>query len=464
MSFHVKFGFSETPLTLLLERRQYNAAEEIIASGQMSLDDGLYQRTPLFIVLSGEASQYDDKPCPRNLKLARKLLRRGADASNRVPKIVGAEFIHPGKSPLECLTESFLDLSQRKKEETVPQSEYISSSIIGQVAHVHVLLTDIIDLVLLVVESGAELNVRNELSMTPLHSAVLGSVQNSDLAETLCSLGADVNASDCQGNTPLMSLCSVYPWACSFQLGPSVLYPQCVATVASALLEQPDFKVGKRNKEDRTALFLAMQAGNADLAELLLANSADSSVGGRGPSLRYFHPLLAALIPWTNKSDGGQLPFKRPTNALDFVARLVDQGYFCTSTVIDAVLDPFFVPHGDPLQRLRALRGRLVSQLFGRASCSLSQLAARTVFRLAFGKAAPGVCSVDARTVHLKRLVSLLGLPVDVMTRFQVILLGERIADRLSEFDWADDDMADYGTVSGSDDEDDGDEDDDDSD
>lgn len=79
MSFRVTFGFNETPLTFLLENRCFAAAEEMIRRDDemVGVDDGCYQRTPLFITLSGEKSAHDGHPCPRNLRLARLLVENG---------------------------------------------------------------------------------------------------------------------------------------------------------------------------------------------------------------------------------------------------------------------------------------------------------------------------------------------------------------------------------------------------
>jgi hypothetical protein len=97
MSFHVNFGFNETPLTSLLERRCFDAAEELIRGGTAPLDDGCYQRTPLYIILSGEQSAHDGEPCPRNLYLARLLVQEGADVNNRVPRVRAVLVLLPGK-------------------------------------------------------------------------------------------------------------------------------------------------------------------------------------------------------------------------------------------------------------------------------------------------------------------------------------------------------------------------------
>jgi len=43
----------------------------------MCLDEGFYQRIPLYIVLSGENSAVDGEAMPIHLKIARRLIERG---------------------------------------------------------------------------------------------------------------------------------------------------------------------------------------------------------------------------------------------------------------------------------------------------------------------------------------------------------------------------------------------------
>ena len=78
VSFNVVFGINETPLTRALETRRFDEALEFINSRYgMCLDEGFYQRIPLYIVLSGENSAVDGKVIPVHLKIARQLIERG---------------------------------------------------------------------------------------------------------------------------------------------------------------------------------------------------------------------------------------------------------------------------------------------------------------------------------------------------------------------------------------------------
>lgn len=76
--FNVVFGINETPLTHALETRRFDEALEYINSRYgMCLDEGFYQRIPLYIVLSGENSAVDGEAMPIHLKIARRLIERG---------------------------------------------------------------------------------------------------------------------------------------------------------------------------------------------------------------------------------------------------------------------------------------------------------------------------------------------------------------------------------------------------
>ena len=76
--FNVVFGIRETPLTQALESRRFDEAIEFIDSHHgMCLDEGFYQRIPLFIVLSGENSAVDGEAMPIHLNIALRLIEKG---------------------------------------------------------------------------------------------------------------------------------------------------------------------------------------------------------------------------------------------------------------------------------------------------------------------------------------------------------------------------------------------------
>ncbi len=55
----------------------------------------------------------------------------------------------------------------------------------------------------LLLENGADVNARNVTGMTPLHWAVYLGFQDDDVIELLLEAGADVNAKTKEGQTPV---------------------------------------------------------------------------------------------------------------------------------------------------------------------------------------------------------------------------------------------------------------------
>lgn len=354
-----------------------------------------------------------------------------------------SEFVHPGKSPLECLVECFSDLSTQlnnstEKQDTLPPYRDYVSLTGSRLADTLTLLEETLSLAWILLGHGAEHDIRDETRKTPLHNTLLRS-RDTRLAEVLCDNGADVNTKDLFGNTPLMALCSWYPWGSSSAFGP------CLASEASAkwsyeaarfILKQPGSRINERNKKDRTALFLAMQAHNWPLAKLLLDAGADPTIHGQSPSaFDYISPLLCALIPWQSSSS---------CNLLTIIS-LVEEGYFQTANVIDELLDGVYSSEDKQLKQLRRFGSRLVPLLFGMQSCSLIQLCCRRLLELFVSppnlmtcfKGVQGI--EDIRTHHLERLLSTLGAPMDLLAQMQIALLRQRIRWILSQQDWSED-------------------------
>lgn len=83
------------------------------------------------------------------------------------------------------------------------------------------LIDDLISLVWMLLGHGAEVNVRDAENKTPLHNTLIRSA-DLRMAEILCDNGANVNAADRCGNTPLMAVCSPMPWRYYEEYGPVV--------------------------------------------------------------------------------------------------------------------------------------------------------------------------------------------------------------------------------------------------
>jgi len=113
----------------------------------------------------------------------------------------------------------------------------------------------------LLVERGADINVKDGLSRRPLHEAA--QLSRSDLAELLLAQGTDVNTVDSNGLTPLHAVA---------QRG-------CLKT--GELLITNGAKVDATDIAGRTPLHLAAQRGDIRLVKLLLANGANPNVRDR---------------------------------------------------------------------------------------------------------------------------------------------------------------------------------------
>lgn len=102
------------------------------------------------------------------------------------------------------------------------------------------LVEELIDVAWFLLGHGAEVNVRDIEMKTPLHSTLLRS-QDLRMAQTLCDNGADLMASDCHGNTPLMSLCCPLPWRDGIEQGPC--FNHDISEAVRFLLSFEDVKV-----------------------------------------------------------------------------------------------------------------------------------------------------------------------------------------------------------------------------
>lgn len=426
--FNVVFGINETPLTHALETRRFDEALEYINSRYgMCLDEGFYQRIPLYIVLSGENSAVDGEAMPIHLKIARRLIERGADPNLRIPETCGAEYIGPGTSPLQCVV-NFYNLVTSKDSilarDTVSTREALSLN--GKhISNTADLIEELINVVWLLLGHGAEVNIRDTESKTPLHTTLLRS-HDLRMAQTLCDNGADLMATDCYGNTPLMSLCSPLPWRDGIEQGPCL--DNDISEAVRFLLSFENVKIDLCGIHSRTALFYAMQSANFKVAKILLDHGADPSLRGLGPDGRYISPLLATIIPWSSIG-------RKDTSAVcRLLAPLVDKGYFSTEEILLELLE--YTSWGNPsdvsLLNLKQFGISLIPMLFGQSMCKLRQLASRMFIDSMYAGKAFGRLSSNKVACLVRRH----SLPAELITDFQIVLLRHKILNALAETDW----------------------------
>ena len=108
-----------------------------------------------------------------------------------------------------------------------------------------------VDQIQSLIASGADINAKNERGETPLHKAVLGRGDHKSLVRLLVAHGANPNAKDQIGNTPLYK---VAQWAS--------------IDVAEVLISA-GADVNAKNKDGKTPLTMAIEKGHQEVVDLL---------------------------------------------------------------------------------------------------------------------------------------------------------------------------------------------------
>ncbi len=105
-NFAARLGLNETELTRALLDGEFEQAENIIAerADPEYFNDGVHSATPLNLALGGRASYAGN---PRHLKIARMLVRKGANVNLRIPH---HDLETASESPLELLVALYLSL------------------------------------------------------------------------------------------------------------------------------------------------------------------------------------------------------------------------------------------------------------------------------------------------------------------------------------------------------------------
>lgn len=486
--FHVQFGFNDTPLTRALESGNYTIAEKIIlaTTNPSSLDEGCYQRTPLYICLCG-VDMEGTKPRPRNIYLARLLIEHGANVDYRVPTTYfGSEYSGPGKSPLELLVDFYIDLTcsgLSSYGESLPTMVYSNAwdpklkAVIGINRQYLTTREDIIDhvetLVFLILGAGGNANIQDQTKKTPLHRLAILS-HDVRLFKLLCENGADINSTDGKGNSPLLSLCDVsvsemYDFMedqsiCSTDtLGNASENLRVKRDFLNFILKQKGIQINKQNNMGHTALFHCVIRGDVCAVQTLLQKGADPSIKGTvwetRKQKRRISPLFATFL-----SVPVQRVIPRHSTPMSIViatrqyAHLIDAGYFSGREISDEIhglLNNEFAE----FSHLSNICNELVAQMFGQTTATLKQLATRSVLQQCFikqhsscfahlfpaGVTTQNVCyghdqpsledqiHFQLNTSALQTLIKHLGLPCDFLVNFEVELLLCRIAHKFCQ-------------------------------
>ena len=138
--------------------------------------------------------------------------------------------------------------------------------------------------------------------------------------------------------------------------------------------------------------------------------------------------MLAAIIPWSSVGR------KNMSAICHELAPLVDKGYFSTEEILLELLE--YASWGNAsdtsLLNLKNFGINLIPMLFGQSMCKLVQLASRVFIDCKFTGETFGQLSSS----EVMCLVRSQGLPSELITDFQIVLLRHKILNALAETDW----------------------------
>ncbi|XP_064629168.1 uncharacterized protein LOC135488472 isoform X2 [Lineus longissimus] len=467
--FHVQFGINETPLSRALEYGQFDVAEKMIkeCTSASYLDEGCYTRTPLVICLKPRLKS------KTNFHIAKLLVERGADPNIRIPNTDGAEFIDPGQSPLELVTELFYNCTRCKfHSETFPDEveESLFNKILPMIGLHKKRITSneelqehIYGISVVLLGYGANVNVMNKFGNTPLRDILRSCRTKPKLLELFLENGADVNAQANGSFTPLMHLCSI-------QFGCSTVDGEWRKEAGGCLHENHEernlqkletvFEVGqveinKTNRRNQTALFVACACSHFAQGKILLREGASPDFKGgififskttnennesSGSSGRVdVTPLIAALVSPKIQAEIIDFPDK-PLKLLE-LGDIIDTGKFCSNVIWEEFCE-IITSLFSSFTHLLKYGPKLISLMFGSATSDLVQQTTRNIFHDLFkihgstewktGRMADlktldlqnywkmDECVDSTNCVTLSFFVSKLRLPTDLVERFEI--------------------------------------------
>ena len=110
----------------------------------------------------------------------------------------------------------------------------------------------------------------------------------------------------------------------------------------------------------------------------------------------------------------------------------MDAGYFSTVEVFQELLEYASLGNASDLLSLKHFTVNLIPMLFGQSSCTLAQLSSRVFIGCKFSGEIFGQFSSS----EVVSLVKSQGLPTEIITDFQVVLLRHKVLNALTETDW----------------------------
>ncbi|XP_069133563.1 uncharacterized protein [Argopecten irradians] len=486
--FHVEFGINETSLTRALEQGNFVTAEKLIrdASNPSFLDEGCYQRTPLFICLCG-MDEEEKRVRPRNLYLAKLMIEHGANVNFRVPTtFFGSEFESPGLSPLELLTDFYNDLTKHRHHYgNEPWTTYHCGwdphidVVVGLNKQYLTTLEDVIehveDIMFVILTHGGDANIADLSKLTPLHKTSIFSYDNR-LLKLLVENGGNLNAQDTEGSSPLLAMCDIsasdmYDYLEDLSPTSDDTLEDTSANLSvkhdflNFMLSQKNIELNISNRRGQTALFHCVVRGDVDACYKLLKAGASPSIRGvvweTRKKKRKLSPIFASFlsIPIQRTLSWQNMHHKLATAPHQF-GHLVDLGFFNTKEIVEEM--NLYLEHEFPeFADLKSVSHNLVNSMFGRTTATLQQLAARKIFHTCFlegssslGKLMPAetlknrysnadlkhwdvydeYVTLGLNQAVIRALVIRLNLPQDSEVNFKIELFLHRMASKFSTY------------------------------
>ncbi|XP_074640362.1 uncharacterized protein LOC141898400 isoform X1 [Tubulanus polymorphus] len=447
--FNVEFGFNATPLTVALEEGNVIQAERLIkqCTTPSYLDEGCYQRIPLFIVLCGENEMFEAKT--RDFYLAKLLLQYGANPNYRIPETDSSEYVSRGKAPLELMVDFYIELITREETKNYKPFQKVVGLENSQLSKTRDILQEILEMISVLLAFGADVNVTNDDQETPLLRILQHSCSDLELVSLLCENGANPNAiGTMYSYSSVFCLCTC-PSHVSFKdLARSMSSHTCHRDQQFAILKTHDVDLEIKTKAGQTVIFRALQEGHFTVSRLLLQNGASVGepnimLGLRNQRERHSISMvdLTPFFGYVISSEVQQELLNFPTtNSLQQmgIASLVDSGLFPLGVLFNDLKSIILGGFPEYNELLLVGRERLFPLLFGYTSAGLKQIIARKIFQLITKTDGLTITQLTEREEPVERswLLEWLGelhLPLDILMNFRLECFRYRMLYGLRE-------------------------------
>jgi ankyrin repeat protein len=285
-----------TPLIAAASGGHAQVVKVLLANGAEVNATDSYGFTPLYYALWTDGNDSEE--------IVKALIAGGADVNKRSPSdksyspLMFAIWIHEGREGnVKALLDAGADVGVKDDNGLTPlywaafsSSKDVLDLILekgnyNDTIHMAACRGDL-NRVKMLVESGIDVNTKDEFGCTPLHWAVLA--ESPEVADFLISNGAELNAKDSQNLTPLMAArgASVLELLISKGVdihgqdalqGRTKLHMACSEGDKDAveLLIRSGADVNLRDNRGATPLWIAAQHGRKEIVELLLNKGAD---------------------------------------------------------------------------------------------------------------------------------------------------------------------------------------------